>query len=55
MAVCSRDFEAVVCDGCFFMDFDFVCGDARSKRNKLPSNPFLSSWQTDDANSSLHS
>jgi len=28
MAVCSRDVETVVRDRCFFMDFDFVCGDA---------------------------
>jgi len=28
MAVCSCDIETVVHDRCFFMDFDFVCGDA---------------------------
>jgi len=28
MAVCLRDVETVVCDRCFFMDFDFVGGDA---------------------------
>jgi len=29
MAVCSQDVEAVVCDRCFFMEFDFVCNDER--------------------------
>ena len=28
MAICSRDIEAVDCNQCFFMGFDFVCGDA---------------------------
>jgi len=28
MAVCSCDVEMVVRDRCFFIDFDFVCGDA---------------------------
>jgi len=28
MAICSRDVETVVRYRCFFMDFDFVCGDA---------------------------
>ena len=28
MAVCSRDVETVIRDRRFFMDFDFVCGDA---------------------------
>jgi len=27
MAANSRDVEAVVCNRCFFMDFNFVCGD----------------------------
>jgi len=29
MVVCSRDVEAVIRNRCFFMDFDFVCGDER--------------------------
>ena len=27
MAINSHDVKAVVHDQCFFMDFDFVCGD----------------------------
>ena len=29
MAVCLRDAETVICDRSFFMDFVFVCGEAR--------------------------
>ena len=33
MAANSRDVEAVVCDRCFFMDFDFVCsGEGEQKQ-----------------------
>ena len=28
MAVNARDVEAIVCNKCFFMDFDFACSDA---------------------------
>ena len=41
MAANSRDVEAVVRDRCFFMDFDFVVMKG-SRRNNLPSSPFLS-------------
>jgi len=29
MAICSRDIKAVTRDQCFFMDFNFVCGDTK--------------------------
>ena len=32
MAICSRDVEMVFHDRCFFMDFDFVCGDAGQQK-----------------------
>ena len=35
MAICSRDIEAVDCNQCFFMGFDFVCGDAGEQKEKL--------------------
>ena len=42
MAANSCDVEAVVHDRCFFMDFDFAAVMKGSRRNILPSSPFLS-------------
>jgi len=41
MAINSRNVKVVVRDRCFFMDFNFVCGDAGSRRNDLPRNTQL--------------
>jgi len=35
MAICSCNVEVIVHDQCFFMDFDFVCGDEREYKNTI--------------------